>query len=73
MKKYKFLFDIWYKVVAHKTNCVSILPRELLKNTGCCGPTPDGLNQNVSPVMGIWEPTVFGTWDKGYTIQLVAI
>lgn len=64
-----FLFDICYKVVVLKTNCVPDFPRKHLEKYRCCALIPDALNQNVSPVMDIWEPTVFGMWDKSCTIQ----
>lgn len=56
-----------------KSNCVSKLPRKLLKTYRDFGPTPDVLSQTLSLVMGIWELTVFGIWDKGCTIHLIAI
>lgn len=47
MEKY-VLFDICYKVVVLKTNCVPDFPRKHLKKYRCWAPIPDVRNQNVS-------------------------
>lgn len=53
------LFDIFFnKAVVFRTSCVSKLSKKLFKKYRCCGPTPNGLNQTLSPVLGIWELTV---------------